>query len=248
MKRYGLIGFPLSHSFSKKYFSEKFSTAGITNCSYENFEISSIDKFPELISSNDISGLSVTIPYKQEIIPFLDKLSVDAEGIGAVNTIKIDKSKGGLLIGHNTDVIGFRSSLLGLIGEYRPDALVLGTGGAAKAVIFVLKSLGINAKLVSRKSDHTKSILSYSDLSEEMIKNNKLIINTTPLGMFPNTDSQPALPYDAIGNTHFLFDLTYNPVVTSFLRLGHEQGASIKNGQEMLELQADAAWEIWNSK
>lgn len=249
MKRYGLIGFPLSHSFSKNYFVEKFSKSEITDSSYENFELNSIDEFEELIKHNpDIMGLSVTIPYKEKIIPFLTELSSDAKAIGAVNTIQINNSETGGLIGHNTDVVGFKVSLLKLIGNSYPEALVLGTGGASKAVVFVLEKMGINYKLVSRQKSALMNCISYNQLNEELIVNAKLIINTTPLGMFPNINSKPGIPYDAIGSKHFLFDLTYNPSITAFLKIGLDKGAAIKNGQEMLELQADAAWNIWNSE
>jgi len=248
MRRYGLIGFPLSHSFSKKYFTKKFTRLGISDCSYENFELSDIGQFTEILRNNpEISGLNITIPYKELIIPYLDKLSENAEEIGAVNTIQINRSEHNLLIGHNTDVIGFRSSLLGLIGDKRPEALILGTGGAAKAVCFVLNKLGIRYQLVSRISDPDNNCLSYNQLTVNKVIASKLIINTSPVGMYPEIDRHPDIPYAGISSGHFLFDLIYNPAKTSFLSAGINSGASIRNGLEMLELQAEASWEIWNS-
>ncbi len=247
-EQFGLIGFPLSHSFSKSYFSEKFLKLGIQNCSYENFELSSIDQFPKLLNDRaEIAGLSVTIPYKESIIPFLDSLSKEALEIGAVNTIQINKTDKISLVGHNTDIIGFRSSLLSMLGAERPNALILGTGGAAKAVKYVLDNLDIGVQYVSRNPSKAEHSLSYQELNEELIRGAKLIVNTSPLGMYPNMDLYPDIPYAGIGSSHFLFDLIYNPALTSFLKKGMDRGASVKNGLEMLALQADASWEIWNS-
>lgn len=247
MRLFGLIGFPLSHSFSKKYFSEKFSKSSISNCSYSNYELSDIHQFNEMLRKHPkLVGLNVTIPYKETIIPFLDELSADAAEIGAVNTIQI-KSGDCRLIGHNTDVTGFQTSLLGLIGDERPEALILGTGGAAKAVKFVLNKLGISHKSVSRTLDPHNNNLSYNQLTVNDIESFKLIINTSPVGMYPDIATYPAIPYEGIGPGHFLFDLIYNPAETSFLKKGFKNGARIKNGMEMLIIQADAAWEIWNS-
>jgi len=248
MKLYGLIGFPLSHSFSKTYFSAKFSSAGISDCSYNNYELSDIHQFTELIRSHPkLHGLNVTIPYKETIIPFLDELSKNATIIGAVNTIQIEQESR-RLIGHNTDVIGFQSSLLSMIGDERPDALILGTGGASKAVEFVLNELEINYQLVSRKANTHRNCISYNQLTTSKIQSSKLIINTSPVGMYPNSESYPIIPYEGIGHNHFLFDLIYNPERTRFLEKGLENRASIMNGIKMLELQADAAWNIWNSQ
>lgn len=247
MRLFGLIGFPLSHSFSKKYFSEKFSKSGISNCSYNNYELSDIHQFTEMLRNHPkLVGLNVTIPYKETIIPFLDELSAEAAEIGAVNTIQI-KSGDCSLIGHNTDVTGFQSSLLGLIGNERPEALILGTGGAAKAVIFVLNKLGIRHKSVSRTAMLHDNCISYNELTVNHIKSSKIIINTSPVGMYPDIATYPAIPYEGISSGHFLFDLIYNPAETSFLKKGIEKGARIRNGMEMLIIQADAAWEIWNS-
>ncbi|MCK5821297.1 MAG: shikimate dehydrogenase [Bacteroidales bacterium] len=248
MKQYGLIGFPLSHSFSKKFFSAKFSRSGLSSCSYNNYELSAINQFTNLIQEvPELQGLNVTIPYKEEIIPFLDELSKDAAEIGAVNTIQfIAESR--RLIGHNTDVVGFQSSLLDLIENERPKALILGTGGASKAVKFVLNKLSISYKLVSRLSSPDCDCISYNQLTIDDIKSSKLIINTSPVGMHPEIDGYPAIPYEGIDSGHFLFDLIYNPSETRFLKMGIERGANIINGQAMLEIQANAAWKIWNSK
>ncbi len=247
MRLYGLIGFPLSHSFSKKYFTNKFHKKGLSDCSYDNFELSDINQFTNTIRLHpNIKGLNVTIPYKETIIPYLDKLSEDAAKIGAVNTIQFS-SAGGQLIGHNTDIIGFHSSLVKLIGDERPEALILGTGGSSKAVEFVLKELGMNYLFVSRTSNNRTNCISYNQLTVSKVRSSKLIINTSPVGMHPKIDSYPAIPYEGISSGHFLFDLIYNPSETRFLAKGKENGAFVSSGLEMLELQAEAAWKIWNS-
>jgi len=243
MKKFGLIGFPLSHSFSKKYFTEKFNKESIKDACYELFELKQISDFPGFIKNNpDIIGLNVTIPYKGSIIPYLDELDEIAEEVGAVNTVKVQSSK---LIGYNTDVVGFKESLLKFLPGDSPEnfkAMILGTGGGAKAVRVVFKNLGIDYQLVSRQKPSTQ----YNELTEEIVKQHKLIINTTPLGMFPDVNKYPEIPYQAIDHSHFLFDLVYNPEETLFLRKGKEKGAKIKNGLEMLYLQAERSWEIWN--
>ncbi len=245
MRLFGLIGYPLSHSFSKKYFGEKFEKEGIQNCRYELFPLKSIDLFQELWDSHpDLVGLNVTIPYKQLVIPFLDELDEAAEEVGAVNTIR---KKDGKLKGFNTDIYGFEQSLLHLFEQKndKPEkALVLGTGGAAKAVIYVLKKLNIDSRTVSRDSD--KGYFTYDDLNDQIIGEYRLIINTTPLGMSPNINNLPLIPYPSLGPEHFLFDLVYNPAITAFLAKGKYAGAAISNGLEMLYLQAEKAWDIWN--
>lgn len=243
---FGLIGYPLSHSFSKKYFSEKFAKAGLTNACYELFPIPEIEALPELLEQHpNLVGLNVTIPYKQAVLPYLDKLSEGAAAVGAVNTIRCS---GDQLEGFNTDVVGFETSLCSWLEAKRGGwsglkALVLGTGGAAKAVAFVLDRLEIPFKMVSRTPGDDR--LSYEQLTPEVATAHELLINTTPLGMSPNTASKPELPYEAIGETHFLYDLVYNPASTAFMESGLQQGAKAMNGLQMLYGQAEAAWTIW---
>lgn len=242
MRRYGLIGYPLGHSFSKSYFTDFFAHEKITDSAYENFAIENIGLIERVISDKELCGFNVTIPYKQQIIPYLDHLSPEAESIGAVNCVKIE---GGKLYGFNTDCYGFRMSLLSLIGPKRPAALVLGSGGAAKAVCHVLGKLGIEYSTVSRTPQ--KGSLGYGQLSQSVISSHRLIVNTTPVGMYPKTDDTPALPFEYIGKEHFLYDLIYNPAKTRFLQLGEQNGARTMNGERMLVLQAEKSWEIWNS-
>lgn len=244
MKRFGLIGFPLTHSFSKKYFSAKFEKENISDCAYENYEIPKIEQFTSIIKNNpDLKGLNITIPYKQQVLPYLDSLDVSAEFVGAVNVIKIGSDK--KLKGYNSDYYGFLESLKRMLPEnFSLKALILGTGGAAKAVEGALKTLKIEYQYVSRQKD---GILSYDQLTKEVIEDHKLIINTSPLGMFPKTDTFPDIDYSFIGQGHFLFDLVYNPEITLFMQKGIDQGAAVKNGLEMLHLQAEEAWKIWNS-
>ncbi len=243
-RKYGLIGKKLGHSFSKKYFTEKFEKENILKSSYDLFELATIAEFPKLLSRQvDLKGLNVTIPYKQEVIPYLTGLSEIAQRIGAVNVIKLEKN--GSLTGHNSDYFGFLESLLDFIGENRDlKALVLGTGGASKAVCVALEDLEIEFSTVSRQA--SKADFIYSELTSAIVKSNQLIINTTPLGMSPNTEETPGLPYSAVSEKHFLFDLVYNPTETKFMKLGKESGAKVKNGLEMLHFQAEKAWEIWN--
>lgn len=239
---YGLIGYPLSHSFSPGYFKEKFAKVEI-DAVYRLFPLANIKELPQLLAKYpSLSGLNVTIPYKEQVIPFLDDIDNAAKAIGAVNCIKISN---GQLKGYNTDVIGFEHSLAPLLQPQHTKALVLGTGGAAKAVAYVLGKLNINYQLVS-SSDKTGTI-AYRDISTDTIEEHKLIINTTPLGMHPNTDACPDIPYSALGETHLLYDLIYNPEETTFLKKGNAQGATTKNGYEMLVLQAEASWDIWNN-
>ncbi len=246
---FGLIGYPLAHSFSKKYFNQKFEIEGMTDCHYDLFPLKNIEELPELVKKHhNLKGLNVTIPYKEAVLNFLEDIGLEAKRIGAVNTIKIEK---GVLSGHNTDVFGFEHSLrnfLKLPGteDQKPflKALLLGTGGAAKAVAHVFKKLGIEFLVVSRHPG--KADLTYDDLDEGLIKNHLLIVNSTPLGMSPIVEKCPAIPYDFLTNSHFLFDLVYNPEKTLFLKKGALRGSRTRNGLEMLYLQAEKAWSVWN--
>jgi shikimate dehydrogenase len=243
MAKFGLIGKNISYSFSRKYFSEKFEREKLMH-TYENFDIESIELFPKiLLETEDLKGFSVTIPYKQEIIPFLDNLNEEAEKIGAVNTIKISEDK--KLRGYNTDHFGFEKALEAFSPLQQKTALILGTGGASKATAYALGKLGFNYKFVSRKSG--LNTLIYSELNRAIIENHLLIVNCTPLGTFPNIADCPGIPYQFLTKNHLLFDLIYNPAETEFLKRGKQQGAQTSNGLKMLELQAEKAWEIWNS-
>ena len=242
MRKFGLIGFPLSHSFSRNYFTNKFAAEGIRDCEYHLFPLKSINELPQLISENPtLCGLNVTIPYKESVLPFLHSVSPAVKQIGACNCIKITK---GQLEGYNTDVVGFEESIKPFLKPEIRKALILGTGGAAKAVAWVLKKLSIDYQYVSRKSG--EGILSYNDISSKVLKEIPLIINTTPLGMQPNIFNKPSLPYGAIAPGHLCYDLIYNPEKTSFLAACEAEGAVIKNGLEMLEIQAEESWRIWN--
>ena len=238
MKTFGLIGKNLSHSFSSSYFNEKFFKEEITNTKYLNFELNDISEFPQLIKKQNLSGLNVTLPYKESIIPFLDELSENAKSIGAVNTIQIANGK---LIGHNTDIIGFKQSITPLLAG-RNTALILGDGGAAKAVQFVFNQLNISYKTINRKSS-----FDYSDITLQLIDFNTIIINTTPLGMIPEIKNYPKIPYELLTEKHLLFDLIYNPKETLFLKYGRANKACTKNGLEMLQIQAETSWNIWNT-
>ena len=245
MDKYGLIGYPLGHSFSISYFNEKFSNEGLDSI-YENYEIPSIDNLIEIIATNhELKGLNVTIPYKEKILPFLDMITPEAQAIGAVNVVKIIRKGNKIqLKGYNSDVIGFTQSIEPLLDKQHKKALILGTGGASKAVDYGLKSLGIETQFVSRrKSDYA---IDYSELTPDIIKRYKIIVNCTPCGMFPKTDDCPNIPYEGIGEGHLLYDLLYNPDETLFMRKGLEHGATVKNGLEMLLLQAFASWKFWN--
>jgi shikimate dehydrogenase len=247
MKRqFGLIGFPLSHSFSRKFFTDKFLNEQI-EAEYLNFEIENINDLVHLIQIHpDLEGINVTIPYKELVIPYLDQIDDSAAQIKAVNTIKILRSGRKIsLYGYNTDIHGFEQSIKPILQKQHHKALVLGTGGASKAVLKALDNLGIEAIKVSRNPED-KGEISYDDLDQDVMTNYKVIINTTPIGTYPNTEGCPAIPFEYITSSHLLFDLVYNPEVTTFLSLGQEKGATIKNGLEMLHLQALAAWEIWN--
>ncbi len=245
MKKLGLLGKNISYSFSRNYFTEKFKNDGLTdNFCYDNFDIQSINEFHEVLKNNpNLIGMNVTIPYKQEVIAFLDEMSDNAKEIGAVNTIKI--SPEGKLIGHNTDYFGFTESLKPLLKSSHKKALILGTGGAAKAIAYGLILLGIDFQYVSRKK--TTTTVSYDDLSLGIFQEYQIIINCTPLGTFPNIENCPDIPYQYFASNHIAYDLIYNPEQTTFLTKAQNQGAVIKNGYEMLVLQAERAWEIWNS-
>lgn len=249
MKTFGLIGYPLVHSFSKDFFSEKFVREGLSDCQYLNFEIDSISKFPSLFEENDsIIGLNCTIPYKQAVMAHLNEIDDVASRIGAVNTIKpIIKNGKIYLRGYNTDVIGFENSLKPLLRERHSQALILGGGGASKAVKFVLDKLGIDYISASRHNHLSDGEIAYDKIDQSLMKQRLLIINTTPLGTFPNVNTCPNIPYELITPDHLLYDLVYNPEKTLFLKNGEEHGATIKNGLEMLHGQALASWEIWNS-
>ena len=246
MRTFGLIGFPLSHSFSKQFFSEKFEAEQITGCKYELFPIAHADEIKDLIASNSsLCGLNVTIPHKVNVIPFLNEIDVDAKEIGAVNCISIDQSgENPFLKGYNTDVYGFAESLKPLLEKHHQKALIFGDGGAAKAIKYVLKQLNIPYLVVVRNA--APNAILYSAVTKEMLSEYKLLIDTTPLGMLPNLESYPVIPYQYITPEHLAYDLVYNPEETVFLSKAKEQGAKIKNGFEMLHLQAERSWEIWN--
>jgi len=248
MKTFGLIGYPLSQSFSQKYFTEKFENDHI-KARYLNFPIPSIDEFPELLDHHPyIGGMNVTIPYKEIIIPYLNDIDPIAKEAGAVNVIKVDwtNPSSPKLKGFNSDIYGFTNSIKPYIKELHKSALILGTGGAAKAVGFALKKMGITFKYVSRTPEGNDQI-SYNSLNEGVMNSNKVIINSTPLGMFPKVETKPEIPYHYCNEDHLFYDLVYNPELTQFLYEGQKVGATIKNGLEMLYLQAEKAWEIWNS-
>lgn len=245
-KQYGLVGYPLVHSFSRAFFQEKFEREGI-DASYENFEMPSLDGLRQLIADREeLCGLNVTIPYKTEVIALLDELDGQAREIGAVNVIRITRRPDGQvwLKGYNSDIIGFTRSIAPLIGDGMRRALILGTGGASKAVYAGLKSLHIDATFVSRK--RRGDIIAYDDLTPELMASHRIIVNTTPLGMYPHTDECPRIPYETLTPGHLCYDLIYNPEVTRFLDLSARQGCITQNGTEMLHLQALAAWDIWN--
>jgi shikimate dehydrogenase len=243
MRLFGLIGYPLSHSFSKNYFSQKFNEEGITDCRYELFPIASINELPDLLrNAPDLQGLNVTIPYKREVLQYLTNIKLPA-GLDACNCINI---RNGELSGYNTDVIGFEKSFILKLQAHHGHALVLGSGGAAAAVMYVLKKLGIDYKVVSRKHQPS-SDLTYDELNKEIITSFPVIINTTPLGTYPKVEERPMIPYQFLSEKHYLFDLVYNPPITYFLKKGEEQGTQIQNGYDMLVFQAEEAWQIWNS-
>ncbi len=249
VRMYGLIGYPLGHSFSKKFFTEKFKEEDIHDAVYENFPIENINMLSGLIKEKpELQGLNCTIPYKESVMPLLDEIDPEAQAVGAVNTIQIKRYSGKVhLKGYNTDVHGFRESLKPLLTKEHKNALVLGTGGAAKAVVYVLEKMGISYTYVSR-SKKGDNCMQYKDVNADVMEQNKLIINTSPVGMYPDTEDAPDLPYECLTGSHYLFDLVYNPEITAFLFFAIQHEAIIKNGLEMLHLQAERAWEVWNGE
>ena len=247
MDKYGLIGYPLGHSFSIGYFNEKFQNECIDAC-YINFEIPSIEDLHEVLDSTpELKGLNVTIPYKQKVIPYLDAVSPEARAIGAVNVIRVShKGKNTHLKGFNSDVIGFTQSIEPMLESYHKKALILGTGGASKAIDYGLRSLGLETVFVSRFE--RPGTIQYAKLTPDDIREYNVIVNCTPLGMYPKVDTCPDLPYEAMDSHTLLYDLIYNPDDTLFMKRGREHGATVKNGLEMLLLQAFASWEFWNSE
>lgn len=242
---FGLLGKDISYSFSRGYFSEKFKQMNLDNHNYINFDLPKIEDFPSILEDNEsVLGINVTIPYKEAVIPYLDKIDKTAKEIGAVNTIKITKR--GNLKGYNSDVVGFEKSITPLLKKHHKKALILGTGGASKAIAYALKRNDIKYKFVSRNPEGKKQI-SYADLSRKIIEDYTLIVNSTPLGTSPHVNNCPNIPYQFITPNHLLYDLIYNPQVSKFLANGRQKGAAIKNGYEMLELQAEESWRIWNS-
>jgi shikimate dehydrogenase len=244
MRLFGLIGYPLTHTFSKKYFTEKFEKEGLADCRYEVFPLSSINEFPELLKKNpELEGINVTVPYKSHVLSFLNSSNIPAE-VNACNCIKIKDSN---LTGYNTDITGFEKSFSPLLKSHHKKALVLGNGGSSSAVQYVLKNLGIDFIIVSREL-HGNSTMIYRAIDEKLLKECNVIINTTPQGMAPNENTCPDILYQFISENHLLYDLVYNPVKTLFLQKGEEKGAVIKNGEEMLIQQAEESWKIWNEK
>jgi shikimate dehydrogenase len=242
MKLYGLIGHPLGHSFSKQYFTEKFEKENIADCLFEAFPIPSINEFPSLLKNNpSLKGLSVTIPYKEQVLQFVDELSDEVKVIGATNSIKINNGK---LTAYNTDIAGFEKSFIKLLQPHHVKALVLGTGGASKAVQYVLRKLGIEYLVVTRNKKDNQ--IAYADIDEALMKECSIIINCSPVGMHPNDNEAPALPYQFISASHYLYDLVYKPAETLFIEEGKKRGAAVQNGYEMLLLQAEESWRIWN--
>ena len=243
MRKYGLIGFPLGHSFSVPYFREKFQRESILDCSYVNFEIASVSLLPDILKDPDLKGLNVTIPYKESVVPLLYKKDPVVEQTGACNCIIVRQGK---LSGYNTDVIGFEKSLEEKLTAKDKRALILGTGGSSKAVAWVLRKKGIDILWVSRKNTGAADHVRYEDLDHRVMQDHSLIVNSTPLGMYPNMEEYPPIPYEYISHEHYLFDLVYNPEITQFLTRGETTGARIKNGADMLAIQAEASWAIWN--
>ncbi len=247
MDKYGLIGYPLGHSFSISYFNQKFQDEGI-DAVYENYEIPNIDALPEVLGSNpELKGLNVTIPYKEKVIPFLDNISPEARAIGAVNVIRVTHRGSKIeLKGYNSDVIGFTKSIEPMLEKWHQKALILGTGGASKAIDYGLRNLGLETVFVSRYE--RPGTIQYKNITPEVVKEYNVIVNCTPVGMYPKTEVCPELPYDAMDSHTILYDLIYNPDETLFMKRGAEYGANVKNGLEMLLLQAFSSWEFWHEK
>jgi shikimate dehydrogenase len=245
VRLFGLIGYPLGHSFSQTYFREKFNREGITDCDYLNFSIADITTFPALLQQHaDLAGLNVTIPYKEAVLKYVHQVTPVVEACGAANCLDI---RNGRIMAYNTDVIGFERSLKPLLQPHHQKALVLGWGGAAKAVVYVLRKLGIGYTVVSRKANAGSDIITYQSLNKAVLAENTVIINTTPLGLSPNENACADIPYQYLGSRHLLYDLIYKPATTLFLQKGLQQGCVVKNGHEMLLLQAEAAWDVWNT-
>ncbi len=242
MRKFGLIGYPLSHSFSKKYFTEKFAREDIKECAYELYPIQVISELPDLIAKENLEGINVTIPYKKVILPFLTSLSNEVSAINACNCVAINK---GQIIGYNTDIIGFRKTFEPHLKAHHSKALILGTGGASLAVAYTLQQLKIDFLFVSRNA-HQHNTIAYQQIDADIINAYSIIINTTPLGTYPEVGQFPMLPYQLLSNKHYLYDLVYNPAETLFLKKGKQQGATIQNGTEMLVIQAEESWNIWN--
>jgi len=243
MRQFGLIGYPLSHSFSKKYFTDKFMQEGLADCSYAAYPIAGIGELPALLKSHpSLEGLNVTIPYKEQVLRYLTEQSPVVQQVGACNCIRIQQ---GRLTGYNTDVTGFEQSLLTHLQPHHKKALILGTGGAGKAVEYVLKKRGIRYRYVSRKP--SVNHFSYEQVTPAVLEEYTLIINTTPLGMYPNITQAPPIPYGALTSRHYLFDVIYNPATTLFLQQGAQRGAAVQNGLDMLIIQAEESWKIWNA-
>ena len=242
-KIFGLIGQNISYSYSKKHFSEKFKQLNLKNCRYENFDIPNLENFEKIIYSNNIKGLNVTIPFKRKIIPFLDSIDVDAKKIGAVNTIKINSKK--KLIGYNTDYIGFIKSIKPFLQKNHKKAIILGTGGASKAIIYALHILNISTVNVSRNTN--KGDISYKELDSNKMKECQIIINCSPVGTFPKINKCPEIPYEHINESHICFDLIYNPRETKFLKESKKRSGVTINGEKMLKIQAEESWKIWNT-
>lgn len=249
MKTFGLIGYKLGHSFSKGFFTEKFEKENLKDCEYVNFELDIINEFPGIFDQKkNICGLNCTIPYKQQIMQYLDEIDAEAAAIGAVNTVKvIDQAGKRILKGYNTDLYGFEHSIRPMLDDKHTKALILGTGGASKAVKFFFEKAGISYVSVTSREALQKNEIHYAHIDAGLMKNYPVIVNATPLGMFPKVETFPDIPYDLITPNHILYDLVYNPLETEFLKKGKEKGAKTKNGLEMLHLQALRAWEIWNS-
>ena len=247
MDKYGLIGYPLGHSFSISYFNQKFQDEGI-DAVYENYEIPNIDALPEVLGSNpELKGLNVTIPYKEKVIPFLDNISPEARAIGAVNVIRVTHRGSKIeLKGYNSDVIGFTKSIEPMLEKWHQKALILGTGGASKAIDYGLRNLGLETVFVSRYE--RPGTIQYKNITPEVVKEYNVIVNCTPVGMYPKTEVCPELPYEAMDSHTILYDLIYNPDETLFMKRGAEYGANVKNGLEMLLLQAFSSWEFWHEK
>jgi len=244
MNVFGLIGYPLGHSFSKQYFTEKFDKEGIKDCVFEAFPITSINEFPSLLKNNpDLKGLCVTIPYKEQVLRYIDELSEEVKSIGATNSITIRSNK---LVAYNTDIAGFRQSFKKLLQPHHTKALVLGTGGASKAVQYVLRELGIDYLIVSRSNSGAAGFINYTAIDELLINEYTIVINCTPVGMWPNENNCPAIPYEFITSRHYLYDLVYKPEETLFLKKGKDKNATTQNGYEMLVIQAEESWRIWN--